>query len=601
MSRRILIYIEPHPIRSQYEEFYHVAHLLSEAAIQLARSSDDKFRLFSNNRVIDRLIGAVGQSTVFAMRPKQDETRAIEQFDGVWDEDSIATWTDLVRGEGDVTNLYYSMLDRLHKSFPFEAVVIWSENGAVRRFARDREIVVLHGELGPTRPPFNETVYFDEWGTNGSASIRHTPWNVLKSQERLPPQTWVAALERGENDPEAPRLIDAPLTIVPHLFELNLPERFVYIPLQLADDINTLLCSNFESPLDFLRAVVPPILAQGYGVVVKPHPSAQSRPYNLTAETRALHYARSLGPSVVILNRKTPSFEALNIMGQSDFVVTINSSVGFEALLLGRRVLLFGDAAYDVGGVLKRSVEDLANLPAVEFDSEKIEILTSFLCSHYFHPKTSVASGVALGAALDHCFSTRDLEKTSDEYWEKWCAGLDFGLRWLQGDTPASVPLFGSHDLWRRRPQFTKQLGGLIHFVSGSAEKTDQLVRHATIQDDLFFGYIDRASLTRINDNDYNLKIQGWALECGSLAPPVLLFVIEGERVVSWHRVVAERQDVIFVVPDAITKFCGFSFEAKGITAADLNSLRIHLLSAENRVHIIEVADALRFGQHPPA
>jgi hypothetical protein len=176
---KILLYVEPHPIRNTQEQFLHVGRLLARALLHAASRDDFEFRIVANRRVADHLLAEMPQLHGLMCPPTASESASMQAFDRTWDESSIRTWLDLVSGRGPATALYVSLLRRVHEVFAFDVVLLWAENGAVRIAARELGAVTVHGELGPTRAPFPRTIYLDARGTNGNASVRTVSREVL--------------------------------------------------------------------------------------------------------------------------------------------------------------------------------------------------------------------------------------------------------------------------------------------------------------------------------------------------------------------------------------------------------------------------------------
>src|ERR1700712_3305131 len=211
---KILLYVEPHPIRDSFEEFSGIGTFLTEAFLNAKRTAPLDIRVFSNNAVIDIICNKIPNASMICERPSGIESKQIEDFKTAWNKDNIDTWIDLTNATGLATPLYTGILERLHKKYQFDAVVLWSENGAVRKFCEEHSLIALHGELGPTRPPFEETMYFDPSGTNGNASARNVNLSEL-NLKALPPETWLGQKSRYENSPDGIGIVDMPYTAVP--------------------------------------------------------------------------------------------------------------------------------------------------------------------------------------------------------------------------------------------------------------------------------------------------------------------------------------------------------------------------------------------------
>lgn len=392
---KILVYLEPHPIRNTYTEFAFAVSILAPPLFAAAERGEVDFRIFSNEQTLDKISKYFPRFSQRLIRPTPKQSKRISRYEGEWNATSISIRTDLVNGKGSVTDLYVDILTEIYEIFKFDTLLCWSDNGAISRFsAINSHVSTCYVELGPTRSPFHETIYFDPRGTNGSAAILDADLGSLPEHEIVPAMTWPALL--NNNDTSTIGIIDALYTIGAHNLDIRLPKRYVYVPMQLADDLNTLCHSPFATPLEFLQATLPRFVDQGLSVVIKGHPAAANRLYNLVHETRALQFAASFGDKVVILDRNTPPTTSLFAIGQATYICTINSSVGFEALLCGKQVITTGRAVYDVSDKLRRDIPNLENLPETVVEPEHRDRLTSFLCRHYFHPKREIVDGDAL-------------------------------------------------------------------------------------------------------------------------------------------------------------------------------------------------------------
>ncbi|WP_313201761.1 GT99 family glycosyltransferase N-terminal domain-containing protein [Pseudomonas sp.] len=580
--RNILIYIEPHPIRNYFEEFYDVGLVLCDGMLQLDKSLGYQFRYFSNDAVIDRLITERPALSYLSMRFTSDENEKLESLYKQWNHESIQDWLSLVKGSGPITDFYMSSLARIRKEeYAFDAILLWSDNGAVRRFGELNGIPVIHAEFGPTRAPFHKTVYFDPLGTNGAAAVLKAPLAELRPKISVPRETWVTREGKIWNEQSKIGLIDAPLTLDKDLISANIFDKpYVFIPLQLEDDLNTQLYSEFKTPEAFLRHVIPQALAAGLKVVIKGHPAAGGRTYNLIAETKALKYAKSVGGDVIILPRNTPALQSINVIAQAVAVLTINSSVGFEAILLGKNTILFGKAAFDIGNELQATSDGL-NADIAHVNNAHLDQLTSFLCNHYLHPLKSVTEGKAIATVLDYIFENKNLNPASKEFWQGWIDNIQFGYDWLSETEQEENDLTAYH-----------HAGNLIgnRFIFESSSRTyflqnDQLVVQALYQnnkiyatckhiENSFIGFIETIEAPQ-DESSKHVKISGWALDCRGYRPPVQILFCANNRVLSTHRILTSRRDVSEFLGKRIAPKCGFTFE---IDASLIENQDCHLI-----------------------
>jgi hypothetical protein len=131
--------------------------------------------------------------------------------------------------------------------------------------------------------------------------------------------------------------------------------RFVYYPLHVPADVAlTLRAPQYVDQLalvDYLARIVPAT----HRVVIKEHP----------AQVGALD-ARRLAELLRRYDNLTllaPTVNNYDVLAACDLVVSVNSKSGAEALLLGKPVLVLGDAFYADSGLVTR-VAGSADLPA---------------------------------------------------------------------------------------------------------------------------------------------------------------------------------------------------------------------------------------------
>ncbi|MBY8965608.1 hypothetical protein KHP57_07800 [Algiphilus sp. NNCM1] len=223
---------------------------------------------------------------------------------------------------------YGAVLQRMQAMRP-EVVGVWGGQGvdtrAVRAAAAALGIPCVLFETGL----LPSTTTADARGVNFENAVPRDPrfYARYTATAALPQQFVPRRQPEGEAEP--------------------LPERYVFVPFQVALDSQVLLYSPWIRSMaqlywlmeSCLREVPEPL-----HLVCKPHPSC-----NL-AHTELRRHAHGHARIHMVDNH---SSEAL-IRG-AEGVVTLNSSVGIEALLLDRPVLCLGDACYAVPGVAARA------------------------------------------------------------------------------------------------------------------------------------------------------------------------------------------------------------------------------------------------------
>jgi hypothetical protein len=158
---------------------------------------------------------------------------------------------------------------------------------------------------------------------------------------------------------------------------------FLFVPLQVRGDTQISVHGGWiRSVPDFINEVAraAEYLPAGWRVVFREHPSDRVG--------NAAQLARLVGPRVVVDNA-TDTFE---LVRRAEGVVTVNSSVGMQALLFGKPVLALGRANYTVPGVVATAggaeglAEAFAGARDWTIDSELTEAFLRFLAEEYYVP-----------------------------------------------------------------------------------------------------------------------------------------------------------------------------------------------------------------------
>ena len=552
----VLYYAEAHPIRNSFTEHYHVCKMLGPVLSRFAAQGKISLRIFSNQHVAEQIKTNMPGTARNLVEPTTQEAEFIQSQFGRWNPERISTWLDLVSGVGEVADFYMSVLERIHAEDPIDIVMLWSENGGVRNFCERHDIPILHGELGPTRPPFVETMYFDSTGTNGNASARtKAREGILKALSRdggtsVPSaRSWLLSSERALTTEETTSsLLDLPVTFRPNLHQ-ELPEApYVFIALQLADDLNTLLHSSFRDPQAFLSAALKDITDKGYIAVIKGHPGAGARPYNLRKEVEALEYVKQAYPESVILPRTANVAMSNFVLGNARYSMSINSSVSFESLLLGVPSVLLGAAYFDADGWMQENfhLEEVDNIPDYR---DAIDAITSTYLGHHLVPKHYVLGSDYL---LKQIYQLVGLS-SADHHWDhtNWHIlgpeHLDTQEEVLSPPTQ-SVTSIGKY-LFQGTITFTEENGA--QFLSDGTT-------HLDLQT-LTVGVV--GTIDTVVKKAGGIKVSGWCLDKRNMKRPLKILAVCDGVVQQGDAGVVERYDVHSVFPDAETEAFLSGFE----------------------------------------
>lgn len=196
---------------------------------------------------------------------------------------------------------------------PIEAVVTACNVPCLEAVCAQLSIPVVHVELGPLRAPlYRDTGYLDFQGVNGNteSAARYAAWNGPRP--RLQREDLLAFFtqrrSKGWNS-------DAPL------------DTDLGIVLQVEDDSNLVAYGNGMDNLGILAATRLRGVQGEHSVRVRPHPGSMFAP-------RGDWY------------QLDDCADSLTFVQRCRHVLTVNSSVGVEALLLGRNVEAFGDSSF---------------------------------------------------------------------------------------------------------------------------------------------------------------------------------------------------------------------------------------------------------------
>ena len=133
----------------------------------------------------------------------------------------------------------------------------------------------------------------------------------------------------------------------------SLPDRFIFLPLQVHDDTQIIVHSPLIRTMEEFVGETVKALPEGWDLVVKSHPSDEGRRGYAVIEEMLE------GPRYHFLRRG----DTLQLVKRSSCVVTVNSTVGIEALALEKPVVVLGNAVY-AGRGLTVDVRDLGEFPA---------------------------------------------------------------------------------------------------------------------------------------------------------------------------------------------------------------------------------------------
>lgn len=107
------------------------------------------------------------------------------------------------------------------------------------------------------------------------------------------------------------------------------------VPLQVSNDTQVLLNSRLDLK-GLVDVAVQKASNEGLSIVIKPHPAEKNKDIINYIMSKKKEYSR-----IYLTNINT-----FSLIKRSEYVITINSTVGLEAKLLGKDVIVLGEALY---------------------------------------------------------------------------------------------------------------------------------------------------------------------------------------------------------------------------------------------------------------
>lgn len=390
---RILIYVEPHPIRNSMTHFVDVAKrflpVLPVAAGEGMEAAD--IRLYANRQTIDALGEQPNHIKQQIINPTGDEQNLFDSHLQNWDAGGIGAWSELLTA-GAVSDAYVDVLDAIRARYRFDVIVHWGENGAIERYVKERSVRRVAVELGCTRPPFMPSMVYDPLGTNGAAAPAQLTIEAVKEivggKEMRAGYAQLAFGESLESMGFEESFTPLNFMDADRIVTARSNRKIAFLPLQLYDDANLLKFSRYGRLVDFVSDVVPKLDEAGYLSVIKPHPASRHRPNCLSENEAARRFCRDY--DVVWLDPAAGNVSSARLFSASDLVVAVNSSVGFEATLFDKDVVVAGQAIYKPEGLFPT----LADALSENFDRQAYQRGLGYLRECFLNAYLAYDAGV---------------------------------------------------------------------------------------------------------------------------------------------------------------------------------------------------------------
>ncbi len=240
-----------------------------------------------------------------------------------------------------------------------DVVIVWNGmadiRGMIRWYLEKQNIPFFFAEKGV----LPDSWYIDETGINAESSLtgsllkyKLSPIEFEKTESYIK-----TIIESGSSAWEQPERIKDKEQLK-ELLGISVDSKVIFFPGQVDEDVNISKFSQFKNIAEAVKLILDKI-PEDYYLVVKPHPKSKDE-----SKKRLFDLSQNYENLKIIKD-----INVWDIIEASDLVISINSTVAFEALLRNKTVLLLGDGILTKTGLCKK-VNHLELRTEIEKSSE---------------------------------------------------------------------------------------------------------------------------------------------------------------------------------------------------------------------------------------
>lgn len=357
---RILIYIEPYPLRNEMDHHRDIAIAFADMlvkGVEHPEFQDHDIRLYGNRETLNRVQETSFAGKRFLLWPEREEMDLFRGGLTDWTTGGIEGWQQLLRGEGEITEAYVEILKGLRERFPFDMVLHWGENGAVRAFAKETGCISVLASPGGLRASQKDCVYLDAGGSGAEALLAQVPLKALlkATEDHCWPSSAEISAFTGEQPLETVETLYGPVNFSGSEHVLTRGDkRAAFVPLPVHDDPDFLAHSGFSSPAEFLKDVVLPLARRGVICLVRPERPCWDALGGDSAMREAQSVISSYRDRILWIDPRAEPVSAQQLLTLTDVTVATSGHAAFQAMLFDKPVCLIGNAYFKTETVFYR-------------------------------------------------------------------------------------------------------------------------------------------------------------------------------------------------------------------------------------------------------
>jgi len=262
--------------------------------------------------------------------------------------------------------LYFARYYAFFAAIPEKYFAVW--NG----YYLPDKALVLAGQCWGKTP-----IYFENGLLPDTTTVDVKGVNFANSMPR--DRSFYDVLELPESYDKYARLKPrAPVKSV-RFEKIALPKRYIFVPFQVETDTQIIVYGGWIRNMRQLFQEIANALQsvdEDVAFVFKEHPSSHE-------EYPDLHQLQN--QRLIFANGN----DTEELITQSEAVITVNSTVGIEALLFGKKVITLGQAFFTIDGLVQHGgssaqlMDCLAGLPAWQPDAQLVEKFLWYLRERY--------------------------------------------------------------------------------------------------------------------------------------------------------------------------------------------------------------------------